>query len=291
MVGRVAFAPASDFSLEQLTYAFNRAFTGYYFPMTQTQDGLAEMMSENDVQLSVSLMLLVDDELAGIGLVALRGDRGWIAGMGVDPRWRGKGLGRQLLTRLLMNLQAAGAHTAQLEVLTVNTPALTIYKSVGFTETRELLVYQGPLQLRSYQAALMDGAISERVGSVETRFALNEFSQFHSVLPAWQREARTLLMRRRSPTGLGLWDGEHLRAYIIYIRQPGGVVIFDAGSRAASAEIRREHMVALLVHLVAWREDAVVRAINIPPGDALGAALDLLSCPVIARQHEMSLAL
>lgn len=291
MVGRVTFVSASDFSLKQVTQAFNRAFTGYYFPMTQTPDGLADMMRENDVQLPVSLAMLVDDELVGIGLVALRGDRGWIAGMGVDPFWRGQGLGRQLLARLLVALRGAGARTAQLEALTVNTPALTLYKSVGFSETRELFVYQGPLRLRAGKDTLLDGGFSERLAPVEPRLALTEFSQFHTVPPAWQREARTLLMMRRSPAGLGLWDGEHLRAYVIYIRHPGGFVVFDAGSSDASPEIRCAHIVALFVHLVSGREDSVVRAINTPPGDALGSALELLSCPVIARQYEMSLTL
>ena len=100
------------------------------------------MMRENDVRLSASLVLQVDGALAGIGLVAVRGDRGWIAGMGVGPQWRGQGLGRQLLTRLLDSLRDAGARTAQLEA-TVNTPALTLYTSMGFRHTRGLASVSG----------------------------------------------------------------------------------------------------------------------------------------------------
>ena len=70
-MGPVIFERASDFSLEEVTLAFNIGFTGYYLPMTQTPAGLAEMMRENDVQLGASLAMLVDGALAGIGLVAV----------------------------------------------------------------------------------------------------------------------------------------------------------------------------------------------------------------------------
>lgn len=284
----VTFAHASDFSLEQVTLAFNIGFTGYYLPMTQTPVGLAEMMRENDVRLSASLVLQVDGALAGIGLVAVRGDRGWIAGMGVGPQWRGQGLGRQLLTRLLDSLRDAGARTAQLEALTVNTPALTLYTSMGFRHTRELRVYQGPLRMPTGQDTLVDHVAGLRQGPVTPRFALGEFSRFHQVAPAWQREARTLWRMRRILSGLGLWAGESLRAYIVYTHQSGGFVVFDAGSSDASPDVRRAQVVALLAHLASEQDDVVMRAINTPPGDALGDALDWLKCSVVARQWEMA---
>lgn len=284
----VTFARASDFSLEQVTLAFNRGFTGYYLPMTQTPAGLAEMMRENDVLLSASLVLQVGGELAGIGLVAVRSNRGWIAGMGVGPQWRGQGLGRQLLTRLLDCLRDAGARTAQLEALTVNTPALTLYTSMGFRHTRDLQVYQGPLRMPADRDALVDQVAGVRLGPVTPRFALGEFSRFHQVAPAWQREARTLWRMRRVLSGLGLWAGEDLRAYSVYSQQPGGFVVFDAGSSDAAPDMRRAQLVTLLTHLASEQDDMVVRAINTPPGDALGDALDLLKCAVVARQWEMA---
>lgn len=291
MVGSVTFAPASEFSLEQVTLAFNIGFTGYYLPMTQTPAGLAEMMRENDVQLNASLALLVNGALAGIGLVALRGERGWIAGMGVGPQWRQQGLGRQLLTRLLDNLRVAGAHAVQLEALSVNTPALALYTSMGFHDNRELRVYQGQLRLSDDQRAWGDGVGGARPGPVSPQVALSDFPQFHQVAPAWQREARTLWRMRRDFSGLGLWDGARLRAYVIYTRQPDGIVIFDAGASDSAPGVRRSHLVALLTYLAPRREEAVVRAINTPPGDALDDALAWLKCPVVARQREMSRAL
>ncbi len=288
MVGRVTLAPASEFSVEQLTLAFNRAFTGYYLPMAQTPAGLTEMMRENDVRLDVSLALLVDGAMEGIGLVALRGERGWIGGMGVGPQWRGQGLGGQLLTHLLSGLRDAGAHIAQLEALSVNAPALALYKRMGFHDVRELRVYQGTLREAASGLTQHDPATTQRIRPLAPNTALLEFAAFHQVAPAWQREERTLSQMRRIPSGMGLWEGERLCAYALYARQPGGIVIYDAGSSARSAGARRAHVVKLLTYLASEGEDAIVRAINIPPGDALGDALDWLACSVVARQREMS---
>ncbi len=287
-MGRILFAPASEFSIEQVTQAFNRAFTGYYLPMTQTPAGLAEMMRENDVQLGVSLTLLVDGALEGIGLVALRGERGWIASMGIGPRLRGRWLGRQLLARLLDAMRGAGARTAQLEALTVNLPALALYTSMGFQDVRELRVYQGPLRMRASVVPASGMASAQHIRPLAPRVALLDFAAFHQTPPAWQREERTLSQMRRISSGLGLWEGERLRAYTLYAHQQGGLVIFDAGSSDPSPDARRAHIVTLLTYLMAGREDLVARAINTPPGDAMGDALDWLACPVVARQREMA---
>lgn len=290
-MGHVVFASASEFSIEQLTLAFNRGFTGYYLPMTQTPEGLAEMVRENDIRLSLSLALQVDGALEGIGLVALRGERGWIGGMGVGPQLRGQGLGRQLLARLLDSLREAGARTAQLEALTVNSPALTLYKSMGFHDARELRVYQGPLQAISSSISTHGVADSLHLRPLAPGVALLDFNAFHQIAPAWQREEPTLSHMRRIPSGLGLWEGERLRAYALYAHQRGGFVIYDAGSNDPSSDVRRTHIETLLIHLATEQEDLVVRAINTPPGDALGDALDGLRCPVVARQREMTRAL
>jgi ribosomal protein S18 acetylase RimI-like enzyme len=284
----VAFAPASEFTIEQLTQAFNIGFTGYYLPMTQTPEALTEMIRENDVLLGASLALLVDGELAGIGLAAVREDRSWIAGMGVGPQWRGRGLGRQLLTRLLDNLRRMGVHSAQLEVLTVNTPALALYRSLGFHDIRELRVYQGPLRAGADIIAMQAAFDSLQMRHLAPQVAFRDFTTFHQVAPVWQREGQTLSQMRRITSGVGFWDGEQLRAYAVYARQPSGLVIFDAGSNDSSPDTRQAHVTALLLSLAPGQMDMIVRAINVPPGDALGDALDALGCSVTARQIEMS---
>lgn len=281
----IDFAPASALSLERLVEVFNLGFLGYYLPMTQTPDGIAQMIRENDVRLDDSAVLYVNGELSGLGLVGVRGSRGWIAGMGVAPLWRGQGIGAQLLGQLLSHMAAIGLRRAQLEALTVNTPARTLYERLGFRTLRTLTVYHGPLRLDASRSQGRGGA--GRVRPAPPRMALRDFDAYHTVAPAWQRERETLEHVRGAIEGLGLWDDSRLRAHLLFSRQSGGYALLDGGSSAPDADTRRADMVTLLRALADPAPESIFRAINSPPGDALGEALDLLGCAVAVTQVEM----
>lgn len=286
----IAFRSAASLSLEQVTHAFNLGFTGYYLPMAQTPDGLAQMMRENDVRLDASVALAVEGELAGIGLVGVRETRGWVAGMGVAPQWRGRGIGGRLLERLLAQMRAIGLAFAQLEVLEVNTPALALYRRMGFNATRKLLVYHGPLRLDVAPATRRSGD-QARVRAASPRLALQNFAASHAIAPAWQRERASLERVRTALDGLGLWEDGHMRAYTLFSRQSGGYALLDAGAQASEAQARRDDIMRLLRKLAEPAPETTFRAINVPPGDALGAAFEAFGCPVVVTQYEMTCAL
>lgn len=53
-------------------------------------------------------------------------------GMGLVPEWRGRGIGRALITETIARARAVGMSRIQLDVYTTNTRALALYESVGF---------------------------------------------------------------------------------------------------------------------------------------------------------------
>lgn len=53
-------------------------------------------------------------------------------GMGLAPEWRGKGIGRALITETIARARAAGMTRIQLDVHATNTRAVALYESVGF---------------------------------------------------------------------------------------------------------------------------------------------------------------
>lgn len=291
MLARVSFEPASGFPLKRLTQAFNHAFTGYYLPMTQTPSALAEMIRVNDVALSASRVMLLDGALAGIGLVGLRTDRAWIAGMGLDPRWRGHGYGRALLDELLDAARRAGARSAQLEALTINTPALALYESMGFRDMRELRVYQGALSPPSSRGAPGGHEKRGRLAPVSLSAALGAVASSRVIAPSWQREQASLHHMRRQITGIALWDGDRVIAYALYAHHESDLNLFDAQSVSPSPARQRDDVMELIAHLTAGQRGVVARAINVPVGSALGGALEWFGCPAVARQREMSRAL
>lgn len=288
VVPTLNFVPANTITFAKVTVAFNRAFAGYFLPMMQSPQSLATIIRETDVALDKSLTLMVGGAAMGIGLVAVRGPRAWIAGMGVDPHVRRQGAGRELLRRMVSELQNAGIREVSLETLIINIPAITLYTNAGFRDTRELRVFQGEVDSNAPPAGVAGG---ERPRAVSRSGALHLFDDFHQIPPAWQREARSIAQIRRQIRGMGLWRGDELRAYILFAWAPGGLIIYDGGSCDPSPSARVGHLVSLLRHIVGGREHTVVRAINVPVGDALGEALTTLGVPIAARQREMALDL
>lgn len=55
-----------------------------------------------------------------------------INNLAIDPRWRGRGLGRALLRGVMAAAAGRGIRRATLEVRRSNTPALRLYESEGF---------------------------------------------------------------------------------------------------------------------------------------------------------------
>lgn len=69
---------------------------------------------------------------AGTGNVQqLNGDF-YIYGLVVRPEYRGRGYGRQLMLHMLADLAARGPEPMYIEVESENTPAWTLYRSLGF---------------------------------------------------------------------------------------------------------------------------------------------------------------
>lgn len=96
---------------------------------------------------------LLKDEVGGIILSRLLPPDAEILTFAVDPVRRGAGLGRDLLTRHMYNLERGGARLIFLEVAEDNAAALKVYDRLGFKVIgRRENYYQRPSGER--QAAL-----------------------------------------------------------------------------------------------------------------------------------------
>lgn len=283
--------PADAVTLVTLTEAFNRAFEEYYISLVQTPQSLAALIESTDVSLAHSVAAVDSAGMpAGIGLLARREERGWIAGMGVAPEWRGHGQGARVLERVVARAREAGLTRVQLEVLDENAAARRLYARLGFTVLRPLRVYTGPL-IRLASAPTRPSELA--IGGLDPVDALAELAATRAVVPAWQRDLPSLL-RMSGLRALALWprdQPEAILAGVVYSPANFGVALLDAGSSANLAEARAEQVGYLLRAVVARHPRVLLRAINVPPGDPLGDALDALGCAVVSSQWEMALDL
>lgn len=73
----------------------------------------------------------------GVVNLGVRGERGWIGGLGVVPEKRRQGLGRRLMDAVLENAPPV----VTLEVIEQNEQAIRLYEGLGFERTRVLEVW------------------------------------------------------------------------------------------------------------------------------------------------------
>ncbi len=72
-------------------------------------------------------------EVVGFVDVSIEGERAVIEGIAVDKAWRGKGIGRTLLSAALRFLRAIGVREVVLYTRDSNEAARRLYKGAGFT--------------------------------------------------------------------------------------------------------------------------------------------------------------
>jgi len=79
-------------------------------------------------------VLCVDAVIVGYGILSVGAGEAHLLNICIDPAYRGQGLGRHLLRRMLDIARWNGAERLFLEVRPSNPLAKTLYESVGFSE-------------------------------------------------------------------------------------------------------------------------------------------------------------
>jgi GNAT superfamily N-acetyltransferase len=140
----VKLIPASQFSIQELTTAYNQTRVDYLVPMPMTARRLGEYIADYDVHLNASVVALEKKRIIGLCMLGLRGRNAWITRLGVLPNVRRHGLGTALADYCIEQAIQHRAKTIYLEVIVGNTAAHQLFLKYGFQETRRLLVLRRP---------------------------------------------------------------------------------------------------------------------------------------------------
>lgn len=137
--------PASNFSADELADIYNAGRVDYIVPMPMNAKRIQSYVRMYDVDLDASVVIYDDlHEPAGIGMLGIRDDRGWITRLGITPEKRKAGMGMAIMQALIDAARARYARLIQLEVIEGNDPAHRLFMRCGFRETRRLLVIRRP---------------------------------------------------------------------------------------------------------------------------------------------------
>jgi ribosomal protein S18 acetylase RimI-like enzyme len=263
----IRLEPAARYSYAELAEIFNAGYEGYFTPFTLDEATFRFMSTVWDDDLEASRVAIVDGEPAGICKLAIRGERGWIGGIGVAHPHRGKGVGEALMREVLEEASARGLREVWLEVLFPNEAAIRLYEKLGFERVRVLEVWT------------LDGLDShgDRTLEVPVAQAQERIRRERREREPWQR------------TDESVANFENVEA----LESDAGAVLFRrTGERISLLQaVATDEAAARELLLALPAEATSLQWLNGPSGDPFNAAIESLGGALAWRQHEMLLRL
>ncbi len=130
--------------LERVTH-INRVclpenYSDYFFVDLYRRFPETFIVAEEDGEVVGYIMCRIETGLSGFGLRGLM-KKGHIVSVAVLPQYRRKGTGEALVAKAIENMQQYNAKQCFLEVRLTNTPAVDLYKKLGFQVTRTIRSY------------------------------------------------------------------------------------------------------------------------------------------------------
>ena len=140
----IAHRLLSNDDFDPLYECFLLAFSDYEVDMRMSREQFRQRLTRDGVRLDLTAAAFDGERMIGFCLNGFGEWQGkttaYDSGTAVIPDYRGRGVGREILTFVERKLKEAGAFQYLLEVLTSNVPAATLYRKLGFINTRRLVV-------------------------------------------------------------------------------------------------------------------------------------------------------
>ncbi len=278
----LTFHPADRFASGDLSALFTRAYAEYFVPVNVDATTFELMVAAYDIDLSASRIAVRDDQPVALALLGVREARGWIGAMGVAPERRGEQIGLAVMEAVIASARRLSLRSIDLEIITQNLPALRIYRTLGFRRRRTLDIWS-----RDSDATFPLPPL-QSVRTVDVAACLAAFDDLHTVAPPWQRDLPSLQHMAASLRGLGIVEGKHVTACVLYRMDRARATVLDAaalpGQRTAAIE-------SVLRALIRDRAGSPIRLVNLPQDDPASTAMQRVGAGVELQQYEMTVEL
>ena len=256
--------PESSLPEGELATLFNRAYEGYFVPLHLDEEAVRSMARLFDLDLDSSLVAFEEGVPVGLVNLGIRGDRGWIGGLGVVPAARRRGIARTLMEAVHERARPRGVREITLEVIEANDAAFRLYKALGYE------------MLRWLEIGSLEPASGEHPPEEDWQPAHQRVRALRSAREPWQRNDETLSHYddlRGFTRGTG--------AAVYRVGGDGNIVVMQfSGDDAAARET-----------LESLRTLGPLSLFNVPEDDPLSAAFKRLGGTVALRQRELRLSL
>jgi len=246
----------TDADFASLYDCFLLAFTDYEVDMRMSVEQFRQRLMRDGVSLPISAAAFDDERMIGFcinGVGEWQGKQtAYDAGTGVIPGYRGRGVAKELFAFLERRLKEAGVVQYLLEVLTSNVAAATLYRKLGFEDTRRLAVFRPQKGTKSIKK--MSETVEVR-GIERPDWQL--FQSFWDGYPSWQNSIAAVerVVNERHIVG----------AYIESVCIGYGVVFVPSSNLmqlAVSSQHRRKHIGSTILAALETREHLKINNID-----------------------------
>lgn len=175
---------------DSLYDCFLTAFSDYEVDMRMSREHFQQRIVRDGVRLEISAGAFDGERMIGFCINGIGDWQGkstaYDAGTGVIPGYRGRGVAKELFAFLDVKLKEAGVVQYLLEVLTSNVPAATLYRKLGFEDTRRLVVFRSGPQRGTRATREIEPQVS--IKPIE-RPDWKLFQSFWDGYPSWQNSS------------------------------------------------------------------------------------------------------
>lgn len=208
--------------LRSLYECFLAAFSDYQVDMRMSHEEFAQRIIRDGVRLEISAGAFDDDRLIAFYMNGRGLWQGcqtvYDAGTGVIPTFRGKGIAKELFAFMIPRLKENAVSQYLLEVLLSNEPARTLYRKLGFVDTRKLAVFRATAPLKT--VGYLPGVSIRPVEHPDWRL----FESFWEGYPSWQNSIDAVERIANERTLLGAYLNGDCVGYGVVFRPTGNLM-------------------------------------------------------------------
>jgi ribosomal protein S18 acetylase RimI-like enzyme len=274
------FKTLENTTIDEILAVFNLSFANSIMPFRLTKDQFEHKIINDSIKLELSAGAFIANKLVGFILHGKdfinNQSLAYNAGTGVDPNFRGNKIISQLYDFILPVLKDKGITKMQLEAITENAIALSIYKRVGFKINRELDCYRGFIN-----------AISENHYEIRVleKYDWQIMESFWDCQPSWQNAITAAENSFDNNTSIGIYGKEILLGYMIY-----NPISNKIQQLAIDKKHRRKGLARQLLGYASENNNQELLLNNIDTASKDTASLLLsLGLEIRIKQYEMSL--
>ena len=196
------------------------------------------------------------------------------AGTGVIPEYRKRGIAKDLFEFVVSRLKEVGVSQYLLEVITTNTPAVTLYRKIGFVETRQLAAFRANKPIEG--ARDIKGVAMRKVEQPDWQL----FQSFWDGHPSWQNSIAAVERVEDRTVVVGAYEDEECVGYGVVFK-PSGILM----QLAVAPEHRRKGIGSAIVTALQREVEGFLKTNNVE--ESAKGFYEAVGFEFVLSQYEM----